>query len=209
MGTRTQPAGRQPAAKGTLVLGVVVAARRHREKGRISPEQLELRLSAAALELIDQKINIAGWYPIQAFCELMDLNWELGGRRDPEFMRREGERSADHLFETGIYQQLRFAEEAKKVQSREDLVRQSRLISSITGSLYNFLEIEVKVDAGFDGELQIVYGNAGAFSEALRYSTEGFMNQINKRQKSQRRWTSERPAPDRVIFRMPLPERLA
>ena len=46
------------------------------------------------------------------------------------------------------------------------------------------------------------------FSEALRISTEGFMNQINKRQKSRRRWTSERVAPDRIVFRMPLPERL-
>jgi hypothetical protein len=200
--TRARP---EPSAKGSLVLGAAVAARRHREKGRISEEALELRLGRAALELIDQKILIAAWYPIGSFCELMDLNWELGGQRDPEFMRREGERSAERLFETGIYPQLRFADEARRAQRRDDLERQSRLIASITGSLYNFLEIEVRVGA----DLQIVYGNAAPFSEALRYSTEGFMNQINKRQKSLRRWTSEREAPDRVVFRMPLPERLA
>ena len=198
----------QPSAKGTLVLGAVVAARRHREKGRISEQQLEVRLSGPALTLIDQKILIAAWYPIDAFCELMDLNWELGGQRDPDFMRREGERSADRLFDTGIYPQLRFAEEAAKVQSREDLVRQSRLISSITGSLYNFLQIEVRVDDGEEGNLQIVYEHAAPFSEALRFSTEGFMNQINKRQKSVRRWTSERPRPDRIVFRMSVPGRL-
>jgi hypothetical protein len=124
-------------------------------------------------------------------------------------MRREGERSADRLFETGIYPQLRFADEAKHVEKREDLMRQSRLITSITGSLYNFLEIDVRMDASGDGALEIVYANAALFNEALRYSTEGFMNQINKRQKSQRRWTSERAAPDRVVFRMPLPQRLA
>ena len=198
----------QPSAKGTLVLGAVVAARRHREKGRISEQQLEVRLSASALELLDQKIAIAAWYPIDAFCELMDLNWDLGGKRAPDFMRREGERSADRLFDTGIYPQLRFADQAVKVQSRDDLVRQSRLITSITGSLYNFLQIEVRVDDGAEGRLQIVYGNAARFNEALRYSTEGFMNQINKRQKSLRRWTSERPAPDRIVFEMSLPVRL-
>ena len=197
----------QPSVKGTLVLGAVVAARRHREKGRISEQQLEVRLSGPALTLIDQKILIAAWYPIDAFCELMDLNWELGGKRDPDFMRREGERSADRLFDTGIYPQLKFAEEAAKVQSREDLVRQSRLISSITGSLYNFLQIEVRVGDG-EGSLQIVYENAAPFSEALRFSTEGFMNQINKRQKSARRWTSERPRPDRIVFEMAVPVRL-
>ena len=196
----------EPAAKGTLVLGVVVAARRHREKGRISETELELRLGPQALALIDQKIMIAAWYPIRAFCELMDLNWDLGGGRDPAFMRREGERSADRLFDSGIYPQMRFAEETRRAQSRDDLVRQARLISSITGSLYNFLEIDVRAEP--DGDLEIVYGNAVEFSEALRYSTEGFMNEINKRQKSVRRWTSERTAPDRVAFRMPMPGRL-
>ncbi|HXK25925.1 MAG TPA: hypothetical protein VMS55_24880 [Myxococcota bacterium] len=198
----------QPSAKGSLVLGAAVAARRHREKGRISEQQLEVRLSGPALALIDQKILIAAWYPIDAFCELMDLNWELGGRRDPEFMRREGERSADRLFDTGIYPQLRFAEEAAKVHSRDDLVRQSRLISSITGSLYNFLQIDVRVGDGEEGNLRIVYENAAPFSEALRYSTEGFMNQINKRQKSAQRWTSERQRPDRIVFEMSMPVRL-
>ena len=197
-----------PSAKGSLVLGAAVAARRHREKGRISEQQLEVRLSAPALALIDQKILIAAWYPIDAFCELMDLNWELGGRRAPEFMRREGERSADRLFDTGIYPQLRFAEEAAKVESRDQLLRQSRLISSITASLYNFLQIEVRVGEGPEGHLQIVYENAAPFSEALRYSTEGFMNQINKRQKSAQRWTSERQRPDRIVFEMSMPSRL-
>ena len=83
---------KQPCVKGNLMLGSVVAARRHRDHGRISVEALEARLSPEAIELIDQKIHIASWYPIQVFTELIDLNWDLGGRRDPEFMRKEGER---------------------------------------------------------------------------------------------------------------------
>jgi hypothetical protein len=198
----------RPSAKGTLVLGAIVAVRRHREKGRITEHELEVRLRAETLALLEQKIMIAGWYPIECFCELMDVNWDVAGKREPDFMRREGERSADRLFETGIYPQLRFADEAKHVEKREDLMRQSRLITSITGSLYNFLEIDVRMDARNEA-LEIVYGKAALFSEALRYSTEGFMNQINKRQKSQRRWSSERAATDRIVFRMPLPQRLA
>jgi hypothetical protein len=199
---------KKPAVKGNLVLGAVVAARRHRDQGRISVEALEARLSAETLHLIDQKIAIASWYPIQAFTELIDLNWELGGRRDPEFMRKEGVRSADRLFVSGIYQQLNFAESAAKVTSRDELLRQSRLITSITASLYNFLETSVGVDGERTNVLRIVYANASLFCEALRFSTEGFMNHINERQKSARRWTSERPAPDRVVFRMEMPERL-
>jgi hypothetical protein len=200
--------GTQPSAKGTLVLGAVVAVRRLRDKGRISAEQLEARLAAPAVALLDQKINIAGWYPIQAFTDLMDVNWEVAGRRDPEFMRREGARSADRLFESKIYQQLDFAQQAARVQTREQMLRQSRLITSITHSLYNFLEIEVRMAGPRQDELQITYANAAAFSEALRYSTEGFMNEINKRQKSSRVWISERAAPDRILFRMPVPSHL-
>jgi hypothetical protein len=187
------------------VLGAVVSVRRLRDKGRIRPETLELRLGSTAIELLDQKINIAGWYPIQAFCELLNLHWEVAGRGDPQFMRDQGAISSDRLFDSGIYQQLQFAEQAERVQSRQALVRQARLITSITGSLYNFLEISVQVDDARPDELQICYGNAALFDEALRYSTEGFMNRINHRQKSARLWTSERPVPDRVIFRMALP----
>lgn len=195
----------QPSAKGILVLGAAVSVRRLRDKGRIRPESLELRLGSTALELVDQKINIAGWYPIQAFTELLNLHWEVAGRRDPQFMRDEGGTSSDRLFDSGIYQQLVFAEKVERAQTRESLVRQARLITSITGSLYNFLEPSVRVDDARPDELEVCYGNAVLFDESLRYSTEGFMNRINHRQKSARRWTSERPVPDRVVFRMLLP----
>jgi hypothetical protein len=198
-----------PSVKGNLVLGAVVAAKRHRDQGRISVESLEARLSKEALDHVDQKIHIASWYPITVFCELLEINWEIGGKRDPGFMRREGERSADRLFDANLYPQLRYAESKERAESRDALLRQSRLITSITGSLYNFLEVEVGIDPEYPDELRIVYGNARLFSEALRYTSEGFMNQINARQKSQRRWRSERAAPDRVVFRMSLPKRLA
>ena len=201
--------GKTPSVKGNLVVGAVVAARRHRDQGRISVEALEARLSKDAILLIDQKVHIASWYPIQVFCELLELNWELGGRRDPAFMRREGERSADRLFDSNIYPQLRYAQNTERAESRDALIRQSRLITSITGSLYNFLEVEVDVDPKRGDELRIVYGNARLFSEALRFTTEGFMNQINARQKSSRRWVSERVAPDRILFKMALPSRLS
>jgi hypothetical protein len=198
----------EASVKGSLVLGAVVAVRRHRNHGRVAAAQLEARLGPAALELVDQKVDIGRWYPIGAFCELLDVDWDVGGRRDPDYARREGARAADRLFESGLYQQLQYAERAGRAQSRESLLRQARLITTITGTLYNFLEFEVHLDASSD-RLEIAYGNAAAFSEVLRYTTEGFMNQINERQGSSRRWSSERARPDRVVFRLPLPARLA
>lgn len=196
----------EPRVKGSLVLGAVVVARRHRKQGRIAAEQLEARLSAEALALLDEKIAVGSWYPAAAFCELLDLDWEIGGSRRPDYMRRQGAASADRLFDSGIYQQLQYAERAGRAPTRDALLHQSKLITTVTATLYDFIESEVRLDAQA-GFLEIDYHNAAAFSEALRFTTEGFMNRINERQGSARRWTSERQGTDRIVFRLPLPKR--
>ena len=134
-----------PSVKGSLVLGAVVSVRRHRDQGRISADQLSARLDGGALELIDQKIDIGRWYPMKHFTALLDLDWDVGSKRDPAYMRRQGEQAADRLFSSGVYQQLNYAERADRVANVKDLKRQSKLITSINGSLYNFLSFEVRI----------------------------------------------------------------
>jgi len=197
-----------PSVKGSLVLGAVVTVRRHRSQGRISADQLGARLTGAALELVDQKIDIGRWYPVKDFTDLLDVDWDVGSRRDPEYMRRQGEQAADRLFDSGIYQQLNYAERADRVGSARDLKRQATLITTITGTLYNFLRFEVRLSEGRGDALEIVFSNATPFSEALRHSTEGFMNQINQRQGSSLRWSSRRAQADVVVFTLPVPSRL-
>jgi hypothetical protein len=193
------------SVKGSLLLGAVVTVRRLRDRGQVPAEVLEARLSKPALGLVDRKIEIAQWYPVDAFCELLDLDWEITGRREPAYLEKQGAVSADRLFDSKRYQQLEYAERKGKVESREGLIRQSRLITTITGTFYNFLEFDVALDAC---TLCIVYGNASAFGTPLEHTTVGFLNQINVRQGSRRRWNVERTRPDEVRFRMPLPKRL-
>jgi hypothetical protein len=195
----------EPSVKGSLFVTGVVAVRRYRDSGRLSEDQIAARLGPVALEALDQKIDISRWYPIDAFCEMLDVDWEVASGRNPAYMWHMGEDAAKRFFERGIYQQLDYAKRAGRVESRRSLVRQSKLIVTVTNSLYNFLEIDVRVASDV---LEIVYGNATLFSEALRYTTEGFMAEVNRWQGSSRPWRSERVAPDRVCFRMDLPERL-
>jgi len=201
------PSG-QKSVKGTLVLGAVVTVRRLRDRGRISPDQLAARLSAPALGLIDEKIDLGRWYPLDAFCQILDTDWDVAGQRDPEYMREEGRRTADRLFESGIYQQLQFAERSERAQAADNLIRRTKLITTITGSLFNFLTTDVRLNPDQRDALEIVYSNATGFSEALRYTTEGFMNQLNKRQGSDKRWSSSRVRPDLVVFTLRLPRRM-
>ena len=194
------------SVKGSLVLGAVVAARRLRERGRITPEQMEARLSRPALELVDQKIEIPRWYPVSAFCELIELAWEIDGRREASYLERQGAASADRLFDTGRYQQLDFAQRSGRVETARDLLRSARRIATITGAFYDFLEVDIALEA--EG-LTIAYRNARAFGDPLVHTTVGFMNRINARQGSRRRWTGTRTRPDEVRFHMTLPRRLA
>jgi len=199
----------EPSAKGSIVMGVVATLRKHRKGGQVSNEQLAARLSGAALELLEQKIELARWYPMPAFAELVAFEWEMIGKRDPAYARASGALSADRQIESGRYQQMDYAKRAKKAESRSALLLQARLITTVTAAFYNFLETSVAIDPARPDRLEIVYANAAAFPEPLRYATEGFMNQINQRQGSPRRWLSDRSAPDRILFWMELPERLA
>ena len=199
----------ESSAKGSIVVGAVASLRRHRKSGRIRDAEMQVRLSASALELLEEKIGIGRWYPMSAFAELVDFEWDLVGGRDPEYARRAGAISAQRLFETGRYQQLEFAQRVGRAESRDALVRQAKLTTTITSMLYNFLQVSVGIDPARPSELQIVYANAGEFTEALRYTSEGFMNGINAAQGSSRCWTSERTAPDRIVFQLALPSRLA
>ncbi|HEY8121023.1 MAG TPA: hypothetical protein VII78_06860 [Myxococcota bacterium] len=197
----------EPSAKGSVVSGVVASLRSSRKRGHISAEQLAARLSGPALSLLEEKIEAGRWYPMSAFQDLVDCEWELAGR-DPEYARESGARSADRMSNAGIYQQLEYAKRVDRAQSRDALVRQTKLITTVTGTLYSFLSLSVRVSAD-GGLLEIVYANAAQFPEALRYSTEGFMNRINEQQGSGRRWTSERTKPGEIVFRLKLPSRMA
>jgi hypothetical protein len=197
-----------PSAKGSIVIGAVISLRSLRSSGRIGDAQLTARLSSAALELLEQKIEIGRWYPMDAFAELVAFEWDVVAQRDPEYARRSGALGAQRLFRNGRYQQLDFARRAGRADSREALVRQTKLVTTITSMLYNYLEVSVGIDPALPNELQIVYANAAAFNEPLRYTTEGFMNGINEMQGSTRRWTSARTARDRIVFRLAIPSRL-
>ena len=199
----------QACAKGSIVVGAVASLRHLRSSGRVRDAELQARLSASALELLEEKIDIGRWYPMRAFAELVDFEWDLVAGRDPEYARQSGAKGAQRLFQGGRYQQLDFAQRSGRAESRDALVRQSKRITTVTSMLYNFLEVSVGIDSARPNELQIVYANAAEFTEPLRYTTEGFMNAINASQGSSRCWTSERTAPDRVVFRLAIPARLA
>lgn len=192
----------EPSVKGSIFLGAVVDVRRLREKGRVSQEKLEKRLSPGALSLLDQRISVSAWYPVQWMSELLDLDWEISADRAPEYQRKKGEAAARYFAEAGTYQQISYADRERResrerrTESQDSVLRRTRLVATLNLSLYNFLETQSQM-VGAD-ELQVIYDNAQPLCEALRYITEGFLNGLTGR--TSRRWSSRRVSPGRIVF---------
>jgi len=165
-------------------------------------EIFEKVLSAETLELLDERISIANWYPMWQCNELQTLFWEHVAKRDPNVARQSGAESFKSMQKTGRYQQFEYAERAESAESKRDVLRQTRMITSILSGYYNFLEVEVGLHPETEN-LQIIYDNATLFIEPLRYSTEGFMTGVSRVRKGTTSWTSERVTPDRIVYTLP------
>ena len=215
----------EPSVKGAMLLLAVLAVRRLKQgaerwnessdkplsaaklafirRGRDLPAGVfEKCLSEPTLALLDREIHVARWYPMWQFNELEEFWWEHVARRDPDFARRAGAGAFEHMRRSGRYRQFEYAEQAGVAASRMELLRQVRLISSVLAGFYDFLEVEVRLDPDTD-ELQIVYGNAADYCEPLRFVTEGFMTAVSRVRQGVTDWTSERVAPDRIVFTLP------
>jgi len=94
------------AIKGTALESVIDDVNRLIDEGRFSRDDLEIWLLAPDLELLDRKINSAGWYPVDSYGRLSDLLMEHEGQGQSEYLVERGRRAAERLKASGIYSQL-------------------------------------------------------------------------------------------------------
>jgi hypothetical protein len=202
---------REPSIKGVLVHGVVEVLRGHLERGRISPDELEARLEKADLELLEDKVIQAVWYPIDAYTRIVDLALELEGGSREEACLRSGERDARRMIDAGLYQQLdslkRMSEAASKSTSEQRfqaLGRLLRLAMSLSKGIYSFSDWNVVPDPDHPRRYCVEVTDAAHLPQANVIGTVGFLNECSRaaRPDSPIRWSFERPRPDLVIYRM-------
>lgn len=200
----------EPAVKGTIFQGVIDDLRRLRDSGRISPEKLEERLHAAELELLDTKVYPSSWYPMESYARITDLLSELEGGNAHDYFRRRGAANARRLIDAGLYSQLDFLKRWEKaIEGREDhnldavtesFMRSLRLVSSLSGSIYNSGTWTVERDPDREARVRIEIRDAAAYSEGMRYAIEGFLNEcvLAVRAELEGFWSSQRLAPDHI-----------
>ncbi|MCG8591322.1 MAG: hypothetical protein MJE66_18670 [Proteobacteria bacterium] len=195
----------EPRVKGTLLQGVAATVQGYVEQGALSVEDLEARLSAETLSLLEQKLLIIRWYPVVAYRELLDVVWEVDGRRRPEFLLQLGEAAAKGLLMSDTYRSFLDSARASEHRSVDELLRRARVTIRLTDMFYDF----VRVSAHYDDQwhrLELIYDEVEPFSEAMVLATQGFLNGLldlvadPNPDLGPLLWKMERPEPARVIF---------
>jgi hypothetical protein len=169
------------------------------EEGTLSRADLELRLSAEAIAVLDEKISAASWYPIAIYAELVELlAFAEGGADRNEYWRMRGEKAAERLAESGIYQQLH----ATRDQWGDAV---GKIIMSVQSAIYNFTQWRMETLG--DGGFEIHVSDAAELPNAARHATLGFIEYMVKQTAPvPMRVSSTRLSKDRVVFRgEPLP----
>jgi len=199
-----------PSVKGSIVAGAVEDLVRLRDEGRVSAEQLEMRLEPYDLTLLGTKLGAAEWYPMATYGRLLEVlgDIESGGRRDAYFRKR-GAASARRLMDAGLYQQLsfiqRWSENLPKDRGDEASLVNSfsknlRLVITLAKSIYSVGVWAVEPDPATPRRVAIHVTEARDYTEPMRLAAEGFLNATANRRSDL--YTSERPGPSEILFRM-------
>jgi hypothetical protein len=167
-----------PAIKGTAMESVVTDTRRLLEEGRVARDELEARLEAQDLRLLEEKIFPAAWYPIDSYRRLSELLMHVEGGGDPQYLVRRGARAAERLFASGIYLQLKRGEErAQEARQTDDgwTELDGNLIVSIAGAIFNVGRWRFEMGSDDPPTYRIEVTEAEALPEVARHAAHGFV----------------------------------
>lgn len=197
--------GAAPSIKGSVITKLVDDVRALLERSGADRERLEAQLSAATLELVDAKIEIGQWYPIEQYAELSELLWKEEGEGRVEFLHRRGEEAMKRLMEAGLYQQIEYLRRDdgpfRTRPRRTELLRSCRLVGSIMGALLNFTKQTWDWDPENPDIILHHVRQAKHYPEVLRHVQEGVVTFLVRLARPQApAVTSERPTPDHIVF---------
>jgi len=194
-----------PSIKGVLLTKLVDDVRELLERNENDRDRLSAPLSAGNLELLEGKVEISRWYPIEQYTELTELIWAEEGGWRVEYLHRRGENAMKRLMEGGLYQQIDYLsrqdEGLRALPSRSEVLRSCRLVGSITGALLNFGTNTWDWDPENPDIMLHQVREATHYPEVLRRLQEGtltFLVRLARRDAPA--VTSERPAPDHIVF---------
>lgn len=204
----------EPSIKGSVFRGVVEDLCRHRDEGRVRPEEIEAELTTRDRAFLDETPHDGSWYPIATYARMTDLLCaKVGGGRVDYYLER-GARSAKRLLAAGLYSQLDFLSRWREQErggaggTPEAMLAlytsKLKLVVSLAGAIYNVGRWEVAPDPRDAHRACIVIRDADSYSEGMRYAIQGFLNECTRavRPDVDELFRTERPARDRIVVEM-------
>jgi hypothetical protein len=193
-----------PSIKGSAFQSVVHDLTRLIQAGKIARETAEARLEAEDLLLLDDKILPGLWYALASYRRMSELLWEVEGKRDPAYLMARGARSAERLFEAGLYQQMQRGEElgaAKRERGEAWSEFDGNLMTSLAGSIFNVSRWRYRRHPEDVNVNRIEVTGARDLPEVARWAAQGFIEYMASRMTGVNVLvTSERPAPERIVY---------
>lgn len=141
------------------------------QEGRIETSQLESATKAEDRDLLDEILVAGIWYPLESYTRMLDLLWEIDGRRDPQYLIDRGARAADRILGAGAYADM--VETAGRWGGEQ--VVQSVL--SLSKSLFNFVDVAIHGEIE-DDHFEVAFIHTAAFPDCARYASQGFFQPL-------------------------------
>jgi hypothetical protein len=182
-----------PSTKGILIQHAVERIQHHLERGRLSRDELELRLAPEDLAFFDGEKVIAGlWYPVARHHRLLELIFEVEGRSDLALVQ---------LGRTAGEQMLRAPAFAAMFDAagRRDEASAGALLVKLAELVLNFTRWRFLGSSLADFRIEVT--EARDVSEHARRNVTGLIEVLGSHVLGRAlAVTSERPQPDRILF---------
>lgn len=94
------------AIKGTAFESAAADLLRLIDDHSITREEVEARLEATDVEMLDSKIMAASWYPIDSYARMIEILKDVEGEGKDAYLVERGRIGAERLAASGIYSQL-------------------------------------------------------------------------------------------------------
>ncbi len=186
-----------PSIKGAAFVSVVEDVAKAIDAGHLDRSELERKLTPRVLELLDETIQTALWYPVDAYRELTELLVASVGGGDLRYMFERGVATAERMIEAGLYRQMQFANE-QAGGARENCEATARLIVTIAPAMFNFTKWSIETNPDVNDGFTVRIVEAQDFPEVLQHSAAGFSHTVAERAVGRLKQTCRRISPAEI-----------
>lgn len=159
--------------KGAAFESIVSDVLRLVDEERLTRGDLEARLTAEDLGILDTKVHSAQWYPLDSCSRMTEILFRTEGLGQIEYLVERGRRAARRLEASGIYSQI--AARATTWGSRVGHMMVTLGPAMFRGTIWKH---RTEMDGKEIRSFEVTLLTSEDFPELLRHSTQGFIDHL-------------------------------